>query len=638
MNFSPASATATAVEAEAMMLPQKYEYTYDDFLNTDKPYETLYNLISVPTVMNREVIKMADRAKEVGFKHFKSLWKDYLTTKDMERKQQLSIVPNQTNFDDQMLELSCGEWEASDWGIFRRDRFGAVEYACTHPIMPVERLVNIDNGEVKLRLAYKRPGRDKRWQSIIVGKDVASDPKLLNKTLSAVGISVNQKSAPVLMEYLTEIEDKNYDAIPESKSIGRLGYIEGEGFSPYVDGLVFDGDASFRHLYATVKEKGLQTAWYETAIECRKMSVTARIFLAASFAAPLLHIVGALPFFVHAWGGTGTGKTVALMLASSVWGDPLKGRFMQTFNATRVGQEMTAAFLNHLPMCIDELQLTKNGRGQSNFDVYQLAEGVGRTRGKKTGGVEQTPTWDCCFLTTGEDPLIGAASGGGAVNRVIEIECFDGQNVIDDAPRIANTLKKHYGWGGRTFTDMLYKDEKTVERVREIYHMFVSELNENDTTEKQALAAAAILTADLCATAWIFQDDNALTVDEVKQFLASREAVSAGNRAYSWICNWVAENENHFYTDSEVPVSSVYGKIEYGMAYINNNVLSQALNENGFNATATYSYLKSKDLIEAGSGRGYGVSKKIGKTNVYCIRLRLPGDGDRLDSEDELIP
>lgn len=634
MKNTPAT-NITAEEAEVMILPPKYEFTYDDFLG-DKPYETLYGYFSVPTVMSREVIKMADRAKAVGFKNFRQLWKEFLIVKDKERKQQLSIVPNQTNFDDQMMELSCGEWEASDWGIYRTNKFGARECACTHPIMPVERIVNIDTGEVKLKLAYKRPGKDKKWQFLIIGKDSASDPKTLNKTLSAVGISVNQKSAPVLMEYLTEIEDRNYDAIPESKSICRLGYIEGEGFSPYVDNLVFDGDASFRHLYATVKEHGSSTSWYETALECRKMSVTARIMLAASFASPLLSVVGTLPFFVHAWGGSGTGKTVALMLAASVWGDPLKGKFMQTFNATRVGQEMTASFLNHLPVCIDELQLTKNGKGQSSFDVYQLAEGVGRTRGKKSGGVELTPTWDCCFLTTGEDPVISGSSGGGAVNRVIEIECFDGQNVIEDAPRIANALKKHYGWAGRIFTDQLYKDEKTLDQVKNIYQMFVSELNENDTTEKQALAAAAILTADMCATAWIFKDDNALTVDEIKQFLASREAVSAGARAYSWICNWVAENENHFYTDGEAPVSSVYGKIEYGMAYINNNVLTQALNDNGFNATATYSYLKTKNLIETGSGRGYGRTKKIGSSSPYCIYLKLPADKELPDFEEEL--
>lgn len=624
--------TEHSQNATEQVIPD-YNYTRDEYLNTLAPYKKLYELHSSPFLYGLALKKMAANAKEVGVTGFKDLVKRYNEAENSARRK--NLVPNQTEFDGQFLELSCGEWMATDYGIFRDLPNGGRECACAHPIMPVERLVNIDTNEVKLTLAFRPPGRDKRWRITVVDKSVVSTARTIT-ALSSQGVSVTSNSASALVDYLNDIENLNYDIIPERRAIGRLGYIEGEGFSPYVDELVFDGNSSYKHLYGYVREHGSQTEWLKTALECRKMSVAARIFLAASFASPLLYVVGALPFFVHAWGGTGTGKTVALMLAASVWGDPLKGRFVQTFNATQVGQELTAAFLNHLPMCVDELQLTKNGKGQSSFDVYKLAEGVGRTRGKKSGGVELTPTWDCCFLTTGEDPVISGASGGGAVNRIIEIECFDGQKVIEDGPRISALLKQNFGWAGRTFVEKLYESDAQLERVRDIYQEFVSDLNGNDTTEKQALAAAAILTADMCATAWIFQDDNALTVDEIKQFLASREAVSSGNRAYSWICNWIAENENHFYSDGEAPVSSVYGKLEYGMAYINNNVLTQALNDNGFNATATYSYLKTKGLIETGSGRGYGRTKRIGSSCPYCIYLRLPTGQELPDFEEEL--
>lgn len=620
-------------ERESIGVVPDYNYTKEDYLDTLEPYKKLYELHSSPFLYGLALKKMSANAKEVGVSGFKDLVKRYNEAENSARRK--NLVPNQTEFDGQFLELNCGEWMATDWGIYRDLPNGGRECACAHPIMPVERLINIDTGEVKLTLAYRPPGRDKRWHTTVVDKSVVSTARTIT-TLSSQGISVTSNSASALVDYLNDIENLNYDIIPERKSIGRLGYIEGEGFSPYVENLVFDGDAAYKHLYGYVHEHGSQTEWLSTALECRKMSVTARIMLAASFASPLLPVVGSLPFFVHLWGGSETGKTVSLMLAASVWADPLKGRFVQTFNATRVGQELTAAFLNHLPMCVDELQLTKNGKGQSNFDVYQLAEGVGRTRGKKSGGVEMTPTWDCCFLTTGEDPIISGSAGGGAVNRVIEIECITGQKVIEDGPRISSLLKKNYGWAGQKFVESLYSSDEVLEHVRKIYREYYDELSKHGTTDKQSLAAAAILAADELATAWIFQDGNDLTVDEIAEFLASREAVSTGARAYSWVCNWVAENENHFYTDGEAPMSSVYGKIEYGMAYINNNVLTQALNENGFNATATYSYLKAKNLIETGSGRGYGISKKIGKTNTYCIRLRLPDDGDCLDMEEEL--
>lgn len=625
----------TAKEAESMMIPTQYEYMYDDFLGDD-PYEKLYSYFGMPLIMSREVIKMADNAKRVGFKNFKTLWGEYLKIKDQERKQQLSIVPNQTEFDDQALELNCGGWESTDWGIHRINKFGAMEYACTHPIMPVERLVNIDTGEVKLKIAYKRPGRDKKWQSIIIGKDVAADPKLLNKSLSSVGISITQKSAPILMEYLNEIEDINYDSIPESKSIGRLGYISGEGFSPYVEDLVFDGDASFRNLYNVVQPHGSETEWFKIALECRKMSVTARILLAASFASPLLSVVGSLPFFVHLWGvDSGTGKTVALMLAASVWGNPAVGSYTQTFNGTQVGQERTAAFLNHLPMCLDELQLTKNSKGQSNFDVYQLAQGVGRARGKKQGGVEMVSTWDCCFLTTGESPLTSGSAGAGAVNRVIDIECTSGTVAIKDGHRVANTLKNHYGYAGRLFVEKLYASDKIRDQVREIYQDIFRELCDGDSTEKQAMAAAAILTADLLATEWIFKDDANLTVEEIKSFLASKEAVSAGNRAYDWLCDWVASNVNRFYSQDTPPTGETYGVIENSTAYINRGVFNRVVQDAGFSGSAVLSYLKSNEKIEA-SGRKYTKCKRVNGVRTECVVLKLPIGADETDDFDEL--
>ena len=476
-----------AVTAELMKPPKKYSYTLDEFMSVE-PYEELYKYIAMPFVFQTEVAKMSQNASEVGFRGFKSTLKIFLDAQKEEQRR--NMVPNQTEFDGPYQELDCGEWHSTDWGIYRDNAYGNREYACSHPILPVERLVNIDTGEVKLKLAYKRPGRDKKWQTTIIGKDVISTSRTIVQ-LASQGISVTSNSASILVDYLNDIENRNYDAIPESKSIGRLGYIEGEGFSPYVDDLVFDGDASFRNLYNAVQARGSETEWYRIACECRKMSVTARILLAASFASPLLSVVGSLPFFVHLWGvDSGTGKTVALMLAASVWGNPAVGSYTQTFNGTQVGQERTAAFLNHLPMCLDELQLTKNSKGQSNFDVYQLAQGVGRARGKKQGGVEMVPTWSCCFLTTGESPITSGSAGAGAVNRVIDIECTVGTVAIQDGHRVANTLKHNYGWAGQTFVAKLYGSDKIRDQVREIYQDFFRELCAGDSTEKQAMAAA----------------------------------------------------------------------------------------------------------------------------------------------------
>ena len=623
-------------KAEAIFLPEAFQYTIEDF-HGEAPFAKLYEYRENSFVFAQAVARMEENAKTVGFKGFKGMVAKYVQSKIDERRRNLII--NQTEFSDQIMELACGTWETSDWGIFRDTPNGGRECACAHPIMPVGRLVNIDTGEVKLKLWYKRSGREQRAHITIVDKATVSTARNIT-SLASQGISVTSSSAPVLVDYINDMENLNYDILGEEKSIGRLGYIPGEGFSPYVEGLVFDGDASFRNLYQTVQEHGSQSKWFLTALECRKQSVTARIMLAASFASPLLSVVGSLPFFVHLWGvDSSTGKTVALMLAASVWGNPALGSYVQTFNGTQVGQERTAAFLNHLPVCLDELQLTKDARGKTNFDVYQLAQGVGRARGKKSGGMELTPTWNCCFLTTGESPLTSISAGAGAVNRVIDIECNAGSVVLTDGQRISGALKRNYGWAGRAFVEKVYESEENIELIREIYQENFRELCAGDSTEKQAMAAAAILTADQLATLWIFKDNMALTVSDIRDFLASKEAVSAGRRAYECLCDWVATNVNHFNSDDNIPVGEVYGALEGDTAYIIRGVFDRVVQEAGFSTSATLSYLRANNLIETRSGKGYTKTKRIGKTTPQCVWLRLNVEGWVLDTGNkELLP
>lgn len=414
-------------EGEIIRKPFDFSrFSIDEFENYTAHQYLYDHFYGQPKIFLLATAEMAKAAKKAGYSGFKQSMKEYAQIEEAARRRDLPS--KQTDFTNQPLELGCGQWDADDRGVYRVGRFGVREQACSHPIIPVERLRNIDSGEIKIRLAFNRSGKAGQWQSTIVDAATLTSSRTIIPALASQDISVTSATATVLVDYINEISDLNRAVIPESKSIGRLGYIPGEGFSPYVDGLVFDGDASFRHLYDTIRSYGSIACWYDTIMECRKMSVTAKIMIAASFASPILSIVGALPFFVHLWGvDSGTGKTVALMAAASVWGNPALGSFVQTFNATQVGQERTAAFLNQLPLCIDELQQTKDSHGRSNFDVYQLAQGVGRSRGKRTGGIEMTPTWSCCFLTTGESPIFGNSAGAGAVNRVIDIECTAGR-------------------------------------------------------------------------------------------------------------------------------------------------------------------------------------------------------------------
>lgn len=221
------------------------------------------------------------------------------------------------------------------------------------------------------------------------------------------------------------------------------------------------------------------------------------------------------------------------------------------------------------------------------------------------------------------------------MNRVIEIECRAPEMVITDGMRIAGSLKKHYGYAGKRFLDGL-SGAGALEKVATIYQEAFRALSGNDITEKQAMAGAMILTADALATLWIFQDDRALTIGEISDFLQSGAAVSAGERGYRYLCGWVAQNVNRFSRSAET--GDVYGVIEpetkgprrtgYDTAFIIYSVFRRVTEEAGFSSAALLSYLKQAGLIQT-RAKNNTRGKRISGLLTECVALRISGpEGD----------
>lgn len=175
--------------------------------------------------------------------------------------------------------------------------------------------------------------------------------------------------------------------------------------------------------------------------------------MAASFASVLVAKVGALPFVFHLWGGTGTGKTVALKIAMSIWGNPKMGKLVRTMNMTVNSMMSTAAFLNSLPFAGDELQTIKSR--WENYDqlIMRITEGIDRGRMNDKGKQGETKTWACSFLFTGEDPCTRLNSGGGVKNRVIEAEVTEPMFSKTEGNEVSVFVEKSYGTAGKKFVE-----------------------------------------------------------------------------------------------------------------------------------------------------------------------------------------
>jgi hypothetical protein len=604
---------------------QEYQFTKNDYLNTAKPYEALY-AIKNPFEQQQAAKRMAAHAAEQGVKGFGQIWQTYRQT------MQLPLASDATSdVADQPVELHTGNWTVDDFGV-RRGLGINEQVACGFPIYIVARFEDIDDGTEKVEIAFKK---NYRWKRIIIRCGQYADPNQLVK-LADVGLNVNRAMAQNLSDYLTDIYGMNYQALPEHRSVHRLGWVaDSTVFSPYVENLVYDGDPEYKSVYQSLTSHGSFAAWTRAAIAFRKESIGARVMLAASFASVLVQPLEALPFFVHLWGvDSGTGKTVALMAAASVWANPAMGKYVKTFDGTDVGYERMAAFLNSLPLCIDESQIAEKVRGRTVFNVYRLAQGAGRMRGTRTGGIDVTPTWGNAILTTGEGKLTDSSSGAGAVNRVVHIECSSAHKVVQDGHATVAAFNEHYGWAGRYFVEQL-SQPGALDKARALHEEAIKAFADMDTTDKQAISAGLIVAADKLATDWIFHDGNALTAADLAPYLATSEEVSTGKRGYDFLLDWVAQNEQRFMRPGYDPKDVCFGVIDDAYIAIIKTVFANALRENGFNPDSVLSYLAGAELI-AREGRNLTCKKMIGSTRPRCVCLYRDKFDYAAQSEDEL--
>ena len=602
------------------------EFSYEDFVTTVKPYEYVAEVRKDDFLFmqRQEVIsKMAEKHK---IRNFKSLMKKYMEKKYPKIR---SIYVNSTEFSGQKMELSCGMYRCDDSGISIDTEKEFNAEVCNHPVLPIQRLVNIDDNTEKLKIAYRKGAF---WRDIVVDKEIlASSNKIL--TLAKYGIAVNSENSKYLVKYFTDIENLNFDVIPEFKSVGRLGWINGRGFSPYVEDLVFDGHESFRAFFQSVHPEGRFKEWLDLALKIRadKENIIARIMLAASFASVLVEICDCLPFFVHVWGGTEAGKTVGLMLAASIWANPSVGDYIHTFNATNVAQELSASFVNSLPLIIDELQIVKNAKNFDNI-IYSLAEGVGRARGQKTGGLQKVGTWKNCIITNGEYPISTSASGAGAVNRIIEINCED-TKLFSDPVNVVDVIKRNYGGAGRIFVEYLQLPnvkDKIRKRQKEIFKEFIQNTS---TTEKQAASASLILLADELSEKIIFEDGVRLEKSDIEPYLSTKDQVNQNQRCLNFIYDFVAINQSKFETKDEGEYQhEIWGIVEGGYIYFIKTVFDKVLIDNGFNPTAFLSWAKKNFLIQIDKGHNTKPKRLYGKL-CRCVAL-IEADDSPVEDED----
>lgn len=592
----------------------------------------------------RLILTLEDRADELGVKtkfgKLLAAFKKAKTKYDKDNAPSTAQMPESldrmTEFNSAKYdEMKCGNWIANGNGIRTFGPFGGEILACYHPVLLTQRLINAETKKEKVKLAYKKGNR---WKEIIVDKGTIASPNKI-VSLADYGISVTggtRGTANNLIQYLADIENLNIDLIGTQISTSKLGWIEGE-FMPYGKGIIFDSETRFKDTYESIQEVGQEDIWMDLVRKIRKSDrFEPKIYLAGSMASALVEPLNALPFIINLWGDTGKGKTVAIMLASSVWANPGGSDYVTDPKTTVTALELRLDFLNNLPILIDDMaQLKDKYSGDFSELVYMLCSGKGKDRANATLGLNKSTTWRNVILTNGEHSLVTETMQGGAVNRIIDVEMSDGY-IFENGNAIVEAIKLNYGFCGQRFIDAI--NEIGMPRIKEMQQDYLSKIIDRakelgvEKEEKQTLPMSILLTADKIATDYIFEDGEYLDFNVCVNLLKNKGEVSENYRAYDYIMSEVAINMNKFKPDKYTGEykGEIWGVIEKGYVIILSNIFNRMCEKGNFSSKSFLSWADKQGLIQTDKGRNTK-KKRLDGSSSWCVFLKIQDDS--IDSE-----
>ncbi len=577
--------------------------------------------IENPIQKQKVLNQFEDRAKELNVKrNFTNLMKAYQAEMVLQQK---STNSKESNFTDcPYSTMKTGEWEANDIEIYKYKYDVTMTpikiKACSHPIIPVERLINLETNLEKIKLAFYK---DKKWQTVIVEKStIASKSKILQ--LANFGIEVNENNAKELITYLADILELNN--IKPLISTNHLGWIDKE-FVPYTNTYVLDVDKEFRQKIDSITENGDYEEWKNYIRNLRKSSKTLRFIMASSFAGTLVRIFKLNTFIVHLWGRSGNGKTVAEMICASIWGRP-DSNMISNLSNTAIANERLCNFYRNMPIFLDELQIAKARYKSFDELIYILTEGKGKERGTVDNGIREQTSWQTIIILNGEEPITSDTSKEGVKNRVIEIN--DDAPIIKDGNATVKFIQDNYGFAGKEFIELIVDREK----LEQVNNKFVKDISELTEYKKQVNAFACIMTADYYASKLIFNDEP-LSLDDIKEYI--REDTDEADRYYNYLIDQLNINKNKLLKREDksiqwdTPTGEIWGKIEQTSEFSHNRsticyyiypeIARKIFSEKLENWNSIKKKLADKGYIETSSEQQKGITKIR-----YTVKEQMP--------------
>lgn len=303
------------------------------------------------------------------------------------------------------------------------------------------------------------------------------DSREYRKELASMGLmmNTNANAKRLLNAYLQH--HPNRQKVLSVDSVGwhdmgdKMAYVLPHKI--YGNGLILQ-ETDTAHGYST---KGTLQSWQENISKPIAEQHRLAFALCVALAGTVLTPLGFDGMGFHFVGASSMGKSLALKIASSVWGKP--SDFMRTWRATANGLESVANLHHDSFLALDEL-------GQANSKqigeiVYMLSDGQGKSRMSKDGKAKTAKAWKTAILSTGELSIkqmmseAGQSTKAGQEVRLAHIRADAGAGfgmlnhlTHDTAQQTVNALetalKSHYGMAGMAWLDYLTANLETAKK------------------------------------------------------------------------------------------------------------------------------------------------------------------------------
>ena len=243
---------------------------------------------------------------------------------------------------------------------------------------------------------------------------------------------------------------------------------------------------------SSYQNKGTLEQWRENISMPISSHSKLVVALCSAFAgqllAPLEQQTGA---GIHFKGQSSKGKTTALYVACSVWGNPEKHH--KTWRSTGNALEHTAYSYNDSFLGLDEIGEISNPKEIGNI-VYMLANGKGKARLTKQITARAPYKWKLIFMSTGEKSLkeimleSGQKAKLGQEVRLIDIDIdhseyglFDQIDFAEDGAKQSRLLvgrsNQFYGVAGIAWLNYLTSDkDKVMKQAKQLLEQYNLEL------------------------------------------------------------------------------------------------------------------------------------------------------------------